>query len=203
MPTTSTPSAMRLAAPARREQILDVTAALVVEQGFANVSLQSVARAAGISRPIVYEHFGDLSGLLEALVKRESAQALEQVAATELEDLSEGDPTELMLISLGAYLGAVEQHPITWQLVLTPPQGAPEMLRKSIRRGRAAVLESLTRAVRPGLRPGDPATDPELTARILSAMADEYARLVLADPSQFAPQRLLTHARWFLGQMAP
>jgi AcrR family transcriptional regulator len=175
---------------------------MVGEQGFQGVSIQSVARRAGITRPIVYEHFGSLHGLLDALVKREMAEALAQVAESALSDLGEGDPTQLMLESLATYLGAVENHPKTWRLVLTPPEGAPELLRKRIVRGRAEVLKSLTDAVSPGSLPGDLSEDPELTARILSAMADEYARLVLSDPKQFPPERLLEHARWWLAQIS-
>jgi AcrR family transcriptional regulator len=192
-----------MTASARREQLLDVTTDLIAEAGFPAVSIQSVARRAGISRPIVYEHFGDLSGLLEALVEREVARALEQVAETELTDLSEGDPPELMLDSLRAYLGAVEQHPTTWRLVLMPPEGAPELLRTSIVSGRAAVLERLARAVRPISAPEQEMPDPELTARILSAVADEYARLLLTDPDGFPPERLLPHARWWIDRLSP
>lgn len=201
MPASSTPSSPRLPAQARREQLLDVTATLVIEQGFQAVSIQAVAQSAGISRPIVYEHFGDLPGLLDALVKREMTRARTQVEGTALENLSEGDPVELMMVSLRSYLDAVERNPNTWRLVLMPPAGAPEVLRTSIRQGQAAVLESLTRALRPAVRPGEDATDPDLTARILSAIADEYARLVLSDPGRFSPDRLLAHARWFLAEM--
>ncbi len=192
-----------MSAPARREQLLNVTAEIVLEAGFQAVSIQSVARRAGISRPIVYEHFGDLQGLLETLVEREMVQALAQISETALGDLTEGDPVELMLESLGTYLGAVEQHPTTWRLVLMPPEGAPELLRKSILSGRATVLRSLVNAVRPILRSNGEAQDPELTARILSAVADEYARLVLIDPSRFGPERLLLHARWYLNHLSP
>jgi AcrR family transcriptional regulator len=203
MVASSTPSSKRLSAEERREQLLDVTAEMLGESGFHSLSIQSVARAAGVSRPIVYEHFGDLGGLLEALVKREMARAGEQVSRSALEDLSHGEPTELILASLSAYLHAVEQHPSTWRLVLTPPEGAPELLRKSIVRGRATVLDGLREAVRPGLRRGETAEDPDMTGRTLSAIADEYARLVLSDPERFPPERLLTHARWFLGELAP
>ena len=196
-------SSLRMAAPVRREQLLDVTSDLVVEQGFSGVSIQSVARRAGISRPIVYEHFGDLPGLLEALVQRETGRALAQVSQTALGDLTEGDPTELMLDSLRRYLDAVEQHPNTWRLVLMPPEGAPELLRHSILTGRTAVLNQLASAVQPGLTPASETPDPELTARVLSAIADEYARLLLTDPSRYSVQRLLVHARWYLGQLSP
>ena len=39
---------------------------------------EAVAREAGITRPVVYGHFGDLRGLLEALVERETAVAEER-----------------------------------------------------------------------------------------------------------------------------
>jgi AcrR family transcriptional regulator len=196
-----TPSSPRMTAPVRREQLLDVTSDIVAEQGFQAVSIQSVARRAGISRPIVYEHFGDLSGLLEALVERETGRAIEQISQTALGDLREGDPPELMLESLRTYLGAVERHPSTWRLVLMPPEGAPEILRESIARGRGDALNSLARELRPGLTSGGEAPDPQLTARILSAVADEYARLLLTEPSQFPPERLLLHARWWLDHL--
>jgi len=206
MPSVTQPSTQvrtRMTAPLRREQLLDVTADIVADQGFVAVSVQSVARQAGVSRPIVYQHFGDLPGLLTALVGREMRRALLQVSETQLRNLSEGDPIELMLESLATYLAVVQQHPTTWRLVLMPPEGAPEILRKSISSGRAAVLESLTDAVRPASLPGDqsPEPDSEMTARILSAIADEYARLVLSDPDRFPPERLLRHARWWLGQV--
>ena len=203
MAPTATLSSARMTAPARREQLLDVTNELVAERGFAAVSIQAVARRAGISRPIVYEHFGDLAGLLEALVEREMARALAQISETELGDLSEGDPAELMLESLHTYLGAVEQHPTTWRLVLMAPEGAPELLRKSIARGRGAVLDKLALALHPIAPPGRDTPDPELTARTLSAIADEYARLLLTEPRRFPRERLLTHARWYLENFAP
>jgi AcrR family transcriptional regulator len=185
----------------RREQLLDVTGALVVNGGFQAVSILSVARAAGISRPIVYEHFGDLPGLLSALIQRETTRARAQVAESALTSLDEGDPIELMLSSLRIYLTAVAQNPTTWQLVLIPPDGAPETLRQRIVGGRAAVLRDLAEAVSSGLSPGQLTPDPELTARTLSAIADEYARLILTDPARFSVSRLLDQARWFLGQV--
>lgn len=190
-----------MTAPARREQLLNVAMQIVAAQGFAAVSMQSVSQRAGVTRPVVYGHFGSLQGLLEALVEREMRSALAQVEETTLADLSDGDPIELMLDSLGKYLDAVDSHPATWRLVLMPAEGAPELLRKSIQRGRAQILQSMTNAVRLGSITSSFSSDPELTARLLSAMADEYARLVLADQQRFPPERLLLHAGGWLTQM--
>jgi AcrR family transcriptional regulator len=187
----------RMSAPARRDQLLDVTTQLVIERGFPGVSIEAVAQRAGITRAVVYQHFGHLQALLEAIVEREMSRALAQVSETTLTDLSDGDPLELMLASLRAYLSAVEDHPTTWRLVLMPPVGAPEILQKSIARGRGLVLTQMARAVRPA--EGE-SGDAEVTASVLSAISDEYARLVLTDPVRYPPERLLRHARWWLRQ---
>jgi AcrR family transcriptional regulator len=188
----------RLSAPARREQLLDVTARLVAERGFHAISIEAVSARAGVTRALVYNHFRDLRELLEAVIERETSRALAQVSETTLTDLSEGDPRELMLEALDAYLSAVRSSPTTWRLVLMPPEGAPPALHTKIAEGRAAVLARLARAVRPATHQNPEPGDAELTARLLSAISDEYARLLLTDPESFSPQRLLRHARWWL-----
>jgi AcrR family transcriptional regulator len=180
----------RLRAPARREQLLDATKAVVAEQGFHAVSIEAVARRAGITRPIVYRHFDHLPALLDALVERETARALAQLVAFMPSELGD-DPREGLVRTLRAYLQAVESDPVTWRLVLVPPEGAPPLLRRRIAAGRAAVVKQLA-----GAAAGSP--DPELTARALSAVADEAARLLLADPGAYPPERILDHARWLL-----
>jgi AcrR family transcriptional regulator len=175
----------RMKAPARREHLLDATKAVVAEQGFHAVSIEAVARRAGITRPIVYRHFDDLPDMLDALVERETARALAQLVAFMPSRLGD-EPREGLLSTLRAYLQAVESDPVTWRLVLVPPEGA-----ERIAAGRAAVVKQLA-----GAAAGSP--DPELTARALSAVADEAARLLLADPERYPPARILDHARWLL-----
>jgi AcrR family transcriptional regulator len=189
----------RLPASARRAQLLDVTKAIVAARGFHAVSIEAVARAAGVSRPIVYGHFRDLRGLLEALVLRESTRALEQLARVLPSGLDE--PRAQLLSALRAYLESVQADPDTWRLVLMPPEGAPSLLRDLLARGRAAVLAQLAEAVRPGLGSGGPSPDPELTARTLSAIADESARLLLTEPERYPVERLVAHAGWVLEQL--
>jgi|SRR5579884_78589 len=190
----------RLSAPARREQLLDVTARLAAERGFHAISIEAVSTRAGVTRALVYNHFRDLRELLEAVIDRETSRALAQVSETTLTNLGEGDPRALMLEALDAYLNAVRSSPTTWRLVLMPPEGAPAALHTKIADGRAAVLKRLSRAVQPLTDRGTEPRDAELTARMLSAISDEYARLLLTDPDRFPPGRLLRHARWWLAR---
>lgn len=188
----------RLSAGERREQLLDVTKSIVARDGFHAVSIEAVAREAGITRPVVYGHFGDLGALLEALVEREGARALTQLAAVLPTSLADGDPRETLLAGLRGYLEAVQADPVTWRLVLMPPEGAPAVLRQAVEQGRAAVVAALAGTVGPALGPGRASPDPELTARMMSTLSDESARLVLTDPERFPPERILEHTRWFL-----
>lgn len=182
----------------RRDQLLDVTTELIAARGFQDLTLEAVARRAGITRPVVYEHFGDLVGLLDATIEREMSRALSQVSETALTRLTDGPPVDLMVESVASYLHTVRSHPTTWRLVLTPPEGAPPILRERIASGRAKALTGLIDAVSPALPEGPDSPDAELTARLLSAIADHYARLVLEDPERFNPERLLKHARSIL-----
>jgi AcrR family transcriptional regulator len=176
-------------APARREQLLDATKAVVAEDGFHGVSIEAVARRAGITRPIVYRHFDDLAALLEALVERETVRALGQLQEFVPRELA-GDPRQGLIAGLRGYLQAVESDPVTWRLMLVPPEGAPGLLGERIAEGRAAVIRQLAGTI--------DSPDPELTARALSALADEAARLLLADPERYPAARALDHARWLL-----
>jgi AcrR family transcriptional regulator len=135
----------------------------------------------------VYRHFDDLGALLEALVERETVRVLAQLRDFVPRSLGD-DPREGLVASLGGYLRAVESDPVTWRLMLVPPEGAPGLLGERIAAGRAAVIGQLAGAIA--------SPDPELTAHALSSVADEAARLVLSDPERWPPQRILDHARW-------
>jgi AcrR family transcriptional regulator len=182
----------------RREQLLDATKAIVDREGFHAVSIEAVAREAGITRPIVYGHFRDLAGLLDALVERETARALGQLESVLPSDPATGDSLELLLDAMRAYLRAAQADPATWKLVLMPPEGAPAILRERIAAGRAAVIAQMAEQVPPLLGSGP---DPELTAHMLSLLSDENVRLHLADPARYPEERLLEMSRWFLDRM--
>ena len=145
---------------------------------------------------MVYGHFTDLQGLLGALVARESERALGRLAEIVPTDLAGGDPVDLLIGALSAFLEAVQEDPGTWRLVLMPPEGAPESLHAAISAGRAGVGVQLARFAAPNLATGGGSGDPELTATVLQAVSEEYARLLLEQPENYPLDRLLSHARW-------
>lgn len=195
----------RMSAAERRDQLLDVTRDLIVEQGFGAVSMEAVARRAGITRPVVYGHFPELGVLLDAMLERESSRALGQLAAVlPAADATAGTLRERLGGAMEAYLLAVEAAPMTWRLALMPPDGAPELLRARIEEGRAAVVAVLAEVVRAASADGSLSSpDPDLTGRMLSAASDEGSRLLLTDPERYPVSRLMEHTHWLLAQLLP
>jgi AcrR family transcriptional regulator len=187
----------RMTGAARREQILDVTKEIVEESGFHAVSIDRVAREAGITRPVVYTHFGDLDGLLNALVDRGNRETL--AALAEIVPTPGGAPEDVLLGSLRRFLETVRADPVTWRLALMPPESAHGLLAERIARDRATVVRALAAVVEPWVR--EERADPVLAARTLVAIAEELARIVLEDPGR-PIETLLDHARWAFRRVA-
>jgi len=60
----------------RREQLLDIGRTLFAERGLDGTSVEEIAAAAGVSKPVVYEHFGGKEGLYAVVVDREFEKLL-------------------------------------------------------------------------------------------------------------------------------
>ena len=63
----------------RREQLLDVGRQLFAERGYDGTAVEEVAARAGVSKPVVYEHFGGKEGLYAVVVDREVQRLLDMV----------------------------------------------------------------------------------------------------------------------------
>ena len=184
------PYAARLPLADRREQLLDAALAIVLERGFHAVTIDGVARAAGVTRPVVYGVFDDRAGLLQALADRSERRVLAQLAgvfpATPGPD-DDVDPDELLLAGVTAYLTAVRDDPQEWTVVLLPPEGAPPELQARTNDQRRLLLGQLRALSDWGLaRRGGPAgLDPDLFARAVFTLAEGAARLLLVDPQRW------------------
>src|SRR5204863_9157182 len=78
MPGVHTEPRRRMRASDRREQILDITHAIVDADGFHAATINRIAAEAGVTRTVIYQQFGDLSRLFIALVDREADRAARQ-----------------------------------------------------------------------------------------------------------------------------
>ncbi len=69
----------RLGPEQRREQILDAANALFAERGYDEVSIEDVARSAGVTRGLVHHYFGGRTDVYVALLRRLGAVGEEQL----------------------------------------------------------------------------------------------------------------------------
>jgi len=81
----------RMTGPQRREQLLEVGRKLFADKGFEGTSVEEIAAKAGVSKPVVYEHFGGKEGLYAVVVDREIRTLLDGInVALRVETTSRG-----------------------------------------------------------------------------------------------------------------
>lgn len=108
----------RLSATERREQLLDAAVALAAGGDLAAVSVQDVARHAGISEGLLYHYFPTKQALLVAAVRR----AADRMRAA-LDTAAAGPPVAVLAQSLTAYLDHVQAEPTGWLALLSARTG--------------------------------------------------------------------------------
>jgi AcrR family transcriptional regulator len=89
----------------RRAQLVDVGRKLFAEKGFEGTSVEEIAQKAGVSKPVVYEHFGGKEGLYAVVVDREMQRLLDGVTGA----LTGGHPRELLEQAAFALLDYIEE----------------------------------------------------------------------------------------------
>ena len=75
------PTRTRLPRAERERQILDAALAVFAERGFQHASMDAVAERVGVTKPVVYTHFGSKEGLLLACLAQARAELLEVTTA--------------------------------------------------------------------------------------------------------------------------
>lgn len=183
--------APRMPPAQRREQLVDAALGVILEQGYGGVSIEAIARAAGVTRPVVYDHFPNLGLLLRALVEREERYSLEQLDEVVPEDPGDRDPVEVLAGCVRRFLEAVSERPATWRLILLPLEGTPAMVREHVERNRARILDRIGALVEWSIDRGELPSDldVELAARAIRDLGEEAGRMVLTDPVHFTSDR--------------
>ncbi|MFJ7946728.1 TetR family transcriptional regulator [Streptomyces sp. NPDC096354] len=97
---------VRMTGKERREQLLDIGRILFADKGFEGTSVEEIAARAGVSKPVVYEHFGGKEGLYAVVVDREMRQLLDMVTGA----LTAGHPRELLEQAAFALLDYIETY---------------------------------------------------------------------------------------------
>jgi AcrR family transcriptional regulator len=134
-----------------REQLLHAADIVVQREGPA-ASMAAMAAEAGVTKPILYRHFGDKGGLYAALAERH----IERLLASLTSALAQGaTPQDRVRRTVDVYLEALEADPQVYRFLVQSEEAAPvrgqvrgfvRLLQEQLRQGICAEL---------GLPPGD------------------------------------------------
>jgi AcrR family transcriptional regulator len=174
----------------RREHLLDAARDVAVADGFAAVTIERVAAQSDVSRTLIYQQFGDLAGLITALLDRESMIAMAGMKSVDRPQSGQ----ENQLAQVGQdILNYLHAAPSSWRLILSPHAGALPELRDRIELGRAYARSVAARHIARTV--GHRVDADSMTMRTLLAAMEELGRLHLNDPQRYPDTLVLEHFR--------
>jgi AcrR family transcriptional regulator len=109
----------RISRASRRALIEEVAAQLFAERGFESTSLEAIAQAAGITRPVIYDHFASKAELHIALLHKQTEQLLGSVGRA-VAGAPDAPETRLRA-GIAAFFAFVEEHPFAWRMIFRDP----------------------------------------------------------------------------------
>src|ERR1700683_5176054 len=165
----------RLTREARRETILDAATDVFGRLGFEATRMEDVAKAAGIAKGLLYQHFSSKDALFQALIDRQGlAYAAELRGALAGSDL-DADPRGTLREGLAFWLGKVGDQAATFNVTDPGVHDAYDSLRDSLR-------EVIADAVRRS-QPWVPAPYPRRAAALIQGAAESLGLVWRAEPA--------------------
>jgi AcrR family transcriptional regulator len=141
----------RLRADERRVLIEDAAARLFAERGYAATTVEDIATAAGVSKPMLYRHFESKKELHMKLLEHRR----DELAAAPLDSFLQGhgEPARRLPAMIDAWFAHVEAHPDTSRLLFQDAVGDPDVqaLQRELRRRQRAADVALMRELAPRL----------------------------------------------------
>ena len=121
----------RLPRGERRAGILEAAARVFADRGYEAASLDEIAEAAEISKPVIYDHFESKKALHIELLELQTGELLEFMTQRAIgEETTEGQ----LAAGLAAFLEFVETHPYAWRLIFRDPTAADADIEQAQRR---------------------------------------------------------------------
>src|SRR3954447_24077804 len=159
----------RLPKDERRARILDAAARVFSARGYEVASLDEIAEAAEISKPVIYDHFESKKALHIELLELHAGEMLDFMTRRAIsEDTTEGQ----LAAGLAAFLEFVETHPYAWRMIFRDPNAADadieEVQRGVQSRATSAIADLAGR--HPVADLADDAVDHELAVEAFSQM---------------------------------
>jgi AcrR family transcriptional regulator len=139
--------AIRLKAPQRRARILEAAEQAFAARGYHSTSMDDIAAAAGISKPVLYDHFSSKLDLYTRLTESIRDELTARGAAAMAAD---APPGQRIRTGVEAFFAFVEERPSAARVLLFTPVGEPELVdaAREVQAGATAALTALLVAER-------------------------------------------------------
>jgi AcrR family transcriptional regulator len=170
----------------RRPLVLEAALPLFARDGYEAVSMQAIADAAGVSKPVLYSCYASKEELFDELMAREERKLWHMVEDSVPAPGALGDKQDLLRFGLAALLRAVVEAPDAFRVIYLQRHGETriEQGRQHWERRMGEVLAAWTLL---------PDRETALMGRMLVALAELGFRVLLEEPGQWEPDALAAY----------
>ncbi|TDD52115.1 TetR/AcrR family transcriptional regulator [Kribbella antibiotica] len=184
---------------AREREILAAAERIFGERGYQGTSMDDIAAAVGVSKPLIYQYYGSKDGLFLACLARLRAQLLETVAeavmaATDIEDS--------LYAGFVAWFQFLDDHPQAWSVLIDEGMLAAGPMADATDEVRNSFVELISAMVRLNLPPTRPvdADEVEILAHSISGATERLAIWRSRTPNPPAREKVAQTLRDLLWQ---
>ena len=174
-------TASRLSADARREQLLEVALDAFAKSGYHSTSMNDVAAAAGVTKPVLYQHFDSKRALYVALLEDVGDRITSAILEATKNSDSGKETTRLGFI---AYFTWVAEHPREFKLLF----GSNDRTDLEFTAMTRKLESSLAEAIAPLITAGIDAQHQRTLALGLIALAIGVSQHLIAEGKRFNPE---------------
>lgn len=174
----------RLPAAARRSQLLETALVVFADRGYDTVSMEEVAEAAGVTKPVLYQHFGSKRALYLELLEDVGSRLAEAIAKATAQAAT---PHQRVEAGFRAYFGFVQDHEAAFRLLF----GGSTRRDREMRRQVAVVEAGIAGAVAALIEADVSEDHRRLLAYGVVGLAEATCRHWLASPSRQPPPEVL------------
>ena len=187
-------AATRMSHEDRGTQLLDVAEELFCSLGYDKVSIEDVAKAAGVTRPVVYQHFGSKEGLFLSCAQRAREEFETSIASAHR--AAGGDLERFVALGGDLLFDLLYDEPTKWALLFSGAVGESGDLAVRLSELRFSTVEkigTLAGAYAPNLEP----EELQAFANAISGISEAFCRWSLHDP-EIPRERILGYFRFFI-----
>ena len=141
----------RLSGGERRRQLSTVALRLFAERGYESTTMDEIAEASGVTKPLLYQHFSSKRALYLELVDSVAEELLAEISAA---TAAASGPREQVEDGFAAYFRMVVTHETAFRLLYSRSSSADPELGDALRRVEDAIAVAIDPLIAAGLDPG-------------------------------------------------